>query len=370
MGWRTCVGWSAKRPLFSRTIAHASVIVLALVAVSLSSVGFPAPRAAEGALLDGDAAPAGLGNSLDEGESTAPAHLSNRFASPAVDTVARHPLPHTTFPSRTRLKVVTYVIQSGDTLFDVAARFGLSPQTVVWSNREAINDAPWLVNPGLELFILPVNGVYHTVRSGETAAAIAATYGVEPASLYNEWNDLDQGGQPLEGQLLVVPGGQGEEIGWEPPPVYPSPGPASYSYGVCGGASVAGPGANGWFILPTGSREVSGWLFHDPRNPTHIGLDYRCHLGDPIYAADSGVVSIAGWSGGYGILVELNHGNGFITRYAHLNPGSLAVGCGHSVLQGEVIGHCGNTGWSSGPHLHFEIRHGGTPVDPMAYQPQ
>jgi murein DD-endopeptidase MepM/ murein hydrolase activator NlpD len=79
------------------------------------------------------------------------------------------------------------------------------------------------------------------------------------------------------------------------------------------------------------------------------------------------VVTIAGWHGGYGILVELNHGNGFVTRYAHFD--SIAVGCGHTVYQGNLLGYCGNTGWSSGAHLHFEIRHNGVPQDPMAYQP-
>jgi hypothetical protein len=355
----------------SRAIAHLSVIGLALFAVLFNDTGIVAPLAADGRAAGGYLTSAAVDSAGQGGSSAfARAPVDTWFVSARADTVARVPLPHTVFPDRLRMHVISYVIQSGDTIFDVAARFGLSPQTVVWSNREAINDAPWLIRPGLELFILPVNGVYHTVRAGETAASIAATYDVSAATLFNEWNDIEVGQEPQEGQLIVVPNGVGEEIGWEPPPVYPSPGPASFSYGVCGGASVAGPGANGWFMLPAGSREVSGWRFHDPRNPTHIGLDYRCHLGDPIYATDSGVVSIAGWSGGYGILVELNHGNGFVTRYAHLNPGSLAVGCGHSVQQGDVIGRCGNTGWSSGPHLHFEIRHAGTPVDPEAYQPQ
>ncbi len=79
------------------------------------------------------------------------------------------------------------------------------------------------------------------------------------------------------------------------------------------------------------------------------------------------MVTIAGWNGGYGILVELSHGNGFTTRYAHLSE--LAVGCGQSVYQGQIIGYCGSTGWSSGPHLHFEIRYGGAPQDPLVYLP-
>jgi murein DD-endopeptidase MepM/ murein hydrolase activator NlpD len=285
----------------------------------------------------------------------------------SLDTVPRLPIPHTTFPERLRARIETYVVQTGDTVFDIAARFGLSPSTIVWSNREGLMDAPWLIQNGLELFIPPVDGVFHTVRAGETVEGIAAAYEVEPSALYNEWNDIDENRQPREGQLLVVPGGQGEEVAWQPPPKYPAPGPAGYSYGVCSGATVTGPGANGWFTLPTGSPRVSGWYFRDPRNPGHIGLDYACSLGDPLYAADNAVVTIAGWNGGYGIMVELNHGNGFVTRYGHFD--SIAVGCGQAIYQGQLLGYCGTTGWSSGAHLHFEIRSNGVPQDPQAYLP-
>jgi murein DD-endopeptidase MepM/ murein hydrolase activator NlpD len=373
VGWRTCVDWRTKRPLLTRTTAHLSVIALALATILLSGVGIPAPRAAVGGPLDVNGALLAETDSPTGPEGTplpaiSPSNGWSQLS--AADTVARLPLPHTTFPDRLRSQVITYVVQAGDTIFDIAAQFGLSPETIVWSNREALMDAPWLIKPGLELFVLPVDGIYHTVRVGETVASIAADYEVEPVVLYNEWNELEEEEQPHEGQLLVVPGAQGAEVEWippPPPPQYASPGPAGYSYGVCSGVQSTGPGANGWFILPTGSYEVSGWYFHDPRNPGHIGLDYRCRRGDPIMAADSGVVTIAGWSGGYGILVEVNHGNGFVTRYGHFD--SIAVGCGHAVYQGGLLGYCGSTGWSSGPHLHFEIRSNGVPQDPMFYQP-
>jgi murein DD-endopeptidase MepM/ murein hydrolase activator NlpD len=277
------------------------------------------------------------------------------------------PLVDTTIPERVRTGVTTYTVQDGDTIFGIAAAFGLSPETIVWSNREIINDAPWLIQPGTELFILPLDGVYYTTRAQETVASIASYYEVDPAVLYNEWNGIEEGAQLREGQLLVVPGARGEEVEWDPPPVYAVAGTAGYSYGVCGGVSYTGPGANGWFILPTGSTRVSGWYFHDPRNPTHIGLDYACRTGDPIYAADNGVVTIAGWNGGYGILVEVNHGNGFVTRYAHFSD--ISVGCGQAVYQGNLLGYCGSTGWSSGAHLHYEVRSNGVPQDPLAYQP-
>jgi murein DD-endopeptidase MepM/ murein hydrolase activator NlpD len=367
------VDWRTKRPLLTRATAHLTIIALALITIFAAGTGISTPRIAVGSSLsasglpvaDADAASGAGGAWLPT-----PALLNNWSRSLNTDTVSRLPVPHTDLPERVRPAVRTYIVQPGDSVYGIAAKFGLSAETIAWSNREALMDAPWLIKPGLALSILPVDGVYHTTRAEDTMASIASEYGVELVALYNEWNGLEEGEQPSEGQLLVVPGGKGPEVEWEPPPPPPRlPGPAQFSYGVCGGAQVSGPGANGWFLLPTGSPEVSGWYFHDPRNPTHIGLDYRCRTGDPIYATDSGVVTIAGWNGGYGIMVELDHGNGFRTRYAHIMEGGLTVGCGHAVQQGAVIGHCGSTGWSSGAHLHFEIRNNGSPVDPLYYQP-
>ena len=369
--WRTGVDWRTKRPFLTRATAHLSIIALALIAIVLSGVGLPAPRAAVGGSFSADAV-----SSAEMDSSTKPEieplptpPLPTVWPHPSTaDTIARMPVLHTTFPERPRAQVTAYAVQEGDNVSTIAAQFGLDVYTIIWSNREGLKDAPWLIRPGLELFILPVDGVYHTVRAGETLVSIAAEYEVEQAALYNEWNELEEGDRPFEGQLLVVPGGQSERVDLEPPrPTYPVAGASGLSWGVCSGVTFTGPGANGWFILPTGSSRVSGWYFHDRRNPTHIGLDYACRLGDPLYAADNGVVTIAGWNGNYGILVEVNHGNGFITRYAHFSD--IIVGCGQAVYQGQLLGYCGSTGWSTGPHLHFEIRSNGVPQDPQIYLP-
>jgi len=353
----------------TRATAHLSIITLALITIALSGVGVPTPRAAGGNSPDADAASFLKMTSATETETTplpTPPLSTDRSHSPDPDTIARLPVPHTTIPERPRSQTITYTVQPGDNIFDVAVWFGLTPETIVWSNREGLQDAPWLIRPGIEIFIPPVDGVYHIVRAGETVVSIAADYEVEPAVLYNEWNDLEEDELISEGQLLVVPGGKGEEVVWTPPqPTYAVAGASQLSWGVCSGVTFTGPGANGWFIYPTGSSRVSGWYFRDPRNPGHIGLDYTCRLGDPLYAADNGIVTIAGWNGGYGILVEVNHGNSFITRYGHFD--SLVVGCGQAVYQGQLLGYCGTTGWSSGPHLHFETRYNGVPQDPQIY---
>ncbi len=355
----------AGHPLLIRTTAHLTVVILALTAIGLSDLTIPAPQIAAGGSRDDETLSSASFAVEDANPSPNPVVTNGQPSrSDSSDTIARQPVLHTTFPDRPRAEVITYTVREGDNISTVAYQHGLLPQTIVWSNSEAIQDAPWLIRPGLQLFILPVDGVYHTVSAGETVGSIAAEYDVEPSALYNQWNDLDVGDSVYEGQLLVVPQGTGWKITWNPPEPEPT---QRYAYSVSSASGVAAPSARNYFILPTGSPRVSGWYFRDRRNPGHIGLDYGCRLGDPLYAADSGVVTISGWSGGYGILVEIDHRNGYVTRYAHLS--TLHVGAGQAVGQGDLIGLCGSTGWSTGPHLHFEIRRHGVPQDPLRYQP-
>jgi murein DD-endopeptidase MepM/ murein hydrolase activator NlpD len=97
----------------------------------------------------------------------------------------------------------------------------------------------------------------------------------------------------------------------------------------------------------------------------HAGIDIAVPVGTPIHAAASGTVALAGWVDGYGNYTCIDHGGGLATCYAHQS--SLAVSVGTHVTQGQVIGYSGNTGHSTGPHLHFEVRINGTPVDPLGY---
>jgi LysM repeat protein len=368
--WSTSEDWRDKRPFLVRTTAHLSIVALAIASLALVGISIPRPRArvSAGGLGNPDARPLVAAPSLEgRSESAPPPAAVATLSSSDSDVISRLPNPHTTIPTRPRAKVITYVVQPGDTLFNVAEQFNLAFTTIIWSNPEAFQGVPWLIRSGTELFILPTDGAYHTVRTGETVAGIAAAYHVKPAVLLNEWNDLYRGSQPRAGQRLVIPGGRGEEMDWHPLVTYPAPGPDKLSVGACGTAMVIGPSGHGWFTYPTGRTEVSGWVFHDRRRPIHIGLDYDCAQGDPIYAADNGVVTMAGLNGTYGNMVEINHGGGFITRYGHLN--SIDIKCGHPVYQGDLIGTCGTTGWSTGPHLHFEIRQDNVPLDPGIYLP-
>ncbi len=358
--WRMSVDWGTRRPMLVRLSAHVSLLLLVLAVPILAAVS-PAAQALGHSEINSPAVPLPPTPTIE----SLPAWQA---IPPSVLT--RLALPQTIIPERPRAEVITYTVQSGDNVYTIAQSFGLNVYSLIWSNRETLQDAPWLIQPGLTLYIPPVNGVYHLVTAGESIESIAAAYEVDPSALINEWNDIAEGSELHEGQFVMVVGGKSEYIDLVPPPPpprYATASAAGWSSGVCSGVSFTGPGANGYFAYPTGSSRVSGWYFHDTRNPSHIGLDYACRSGNPIYASDNGVVTIAGWNGGYGILVELNHGNGFTTRYAHLSD--LVVGCGQSVYQGQLIGYCGTTGWSTGPHLHFEVRYGGVPQDPQYYLP-
>ena len=126
-----------------------------------------------------------------------------------------------------------------------------------------------------------------------------------------------------------------------------------------GGSGVSAAG----FIWPVAGSVTSGFGWRWGR--MHEGIDIACASGTPVVAAASGTVIQAGWLGGYGNLVVVDHGNGVATAYAHNT--SVAVGVGQSVSQGQVVAYAGSTGNSSGPHVHFEVRVNGSAVDPLGY---
>ena len=97
----------------------------------------------------------------------------------------------------------------------------------------------------------------------------------------------------------------------------------------------------------------------------HEGIDIGAATGTPIYAAAGGTVIYAGWESGYGNLTVIDHGNGLATAYGHQSK--IAVSNGQTVSRGQLIGYVGSTGHSTGPHLHFEVRANGTPVNPLSY---
>jgi LysM repeat protein len=270
---------------------------------------------------------------------------------------------HTLIPTRGRSTVITYTVEKGDTLFGIAENFGLKPETVLWGNYNVLKDNPHVLYPDQALNILPVDGTYHYVTEGNTIEQIAKFYGVTPREVI-DWpgNNLDPDKPVLTPNTwLVIPGGQRELKSWEVPQILRSTrvgGAASNNFGQCPGGYTGAVGV-GAFVWPADNHSLSGYDF----SAIHHGLDIRARQGNSIYATDGGVVVYAGWNDfGYGNLVVIDHGNGWQSVYGHLSQWNVT--CGQSVFQGNLIGLAGNTGRSSGAHLHFELRYNGAYVNP------
>jgi hypothetical protein len=270
-----------------------------------------------------------------------------------------------------RQEVEKYTVQKGDTIFGIAEKFGLTPETVLWANRYIIGDTPDGLSIGVELFILPMNGVYHRWSEGEGLNGVASFYGVNPDTIVDyPGNNLDRetigdyaNPNIAPGTMLVVPGGERPTVAWIIPRESPASGNSYLGPGACGGI-IYGDVGTGTFTWPTSEKWLSGY---DYNPPLHNGLDFAGHSGFPIFASDTGVIVYSGWSDrGYGNLIVIDHDRGWQSFYAHLLDGSL-LPCGSNVQKGQVIAAMGSTGMSTGPHLHFELRLNGFPVNPWQF---
>ena len=276
-----------------------------------------------------------------------------------------------------RTEIIAYEVKPLDSIFSIADDFGLLPETILWSNRYLIGDTPDGVRPGQKLIILPEDGVYHAWLYGEGMNGVSSGYGVTPQDILAEpLNDLDAseiGDLSLPhiktGTFLYIPGGRGSIPSWVSIVTDPGTGAvqhANVSYlGAYACNSTSRLTGTGNFQLPNKTSALSGYEYNPP---VHNGLDYDGVTGDPIFATDNGVVIYAGWSDrGYGNVIVIDHGNGYLSLYAHLMDGGIAVGCGVAVYGGTTIGYMGSTGNSTGSHLHFELRYNGSPVNPHGF---
>ena len=292
--------------------------------------------------------------------SDAPALQLPEYTLSSDPTLRRLADVHTLIPTRDRLTILKYVVQTGDSLFGISNRFGLEPETVLWGNFDVLEDNPHSLKPGQDLNILPVDGTYYVWKQGDGLVGVADFFGVSAQDIL-DWpgnllpQDLDLLSPDIvPGTPIVIPGGERETVDWRAPRITRG-NPASARIlgpGFCGSV-YDGPVGAGFFVWPTPSQFVSGYTF----SPTiHPAIDLGGGEGNAIYAVDAGVVVYSGWhNGGYGNVVVIDHGNGWQSLYAHLN--NLSTGCGDGLFQGNVIGGMGCTGNCSGTHLHFEMRH-------------
>ncbi len=297
--------------------------------------------------------PAGLNN--DSANNLAPA-LAWRGLNADSLSAAKTPLP-TSQPDneavKRRDKIITYTVQSGDTVSTIAQKFGITANTILWENKLS----PYaLIHPGDKLRILPISGITHTVKKGETIGHIARVYKVDLKDILQA-NHLKITSTLAIGQKLIIPGGQKRTY-------------ASYQTKSYSGLSVikklvqrpkrAPVYYSNKMAWPTVGHRITQYF-----SWRHNGLDIANHIGTPIFAADAGVVEYAGWGRGYGKYILLNHGGGKKTRYAHLSK--FYVHKGQRVSKGQTIAAMGSTGWSTGPHVHFEVIINGRRYNPLNY---
>ena len=256
-----------------------------------------------------------------------------------------------------------YVVEEDDTLASVAERFGVTKETLMMAN--GMYDAAQF-KVGMTLEVLPVDGVIHLVKAGDTVSGIAQKYEIPESDILRQ-NQLDSENPVIHPDLaLIIPGGKKNVT--PPKPTYvasstnsavassvPAPTASSYVYD--------GPPASGTLLWPAPDGCIITQGFH----AGHYAIDCANRSGGPIIASEAGVVTkvnAAGWGGGYGLHVIVNNGQGRQTLYAHFS--SLNVVEGQSVAPGELLGMMGTTGRSTGIHLHFEVREG-SKQNPMNY---
>lgn len=314
------------------------------------------------------ALPAEADQATGAGRSSRLASMPQMQPTETFSAIQRKSDLHTTIPTRTREEVITYTVAAGDSVFEIAARFSLDPETVLWGNYDQLNDNPDLIAVGMDLLIPPIDGVLYEWQPQDDLAGVAARFEAAVEDILN-WsgNRLDLiNPQISPGDLVMVVGGRREFRQWLIPTIpRGSAGVAAsvYGDGACEGG-YEGAYGTGTFIWPAANHLLSGNDFW----PGHLAIDIAAGDGASIFAADSGVVVFAGWAnGGYGNTVVVDHGNGYQTLYAHMSR--VSARCGQSVSQGGAVGVAGTTGNSTGTHLHFEVRYLGGFISPWFVLP-
>jgi len=278
---------------------------------------------------------------------------------PLPGAVIRKNEPFTILPASSRSEIVQYTVKQGDTLESIATEFGLSDfYTIVWSNSRS-KYSP--LRPGVQLNILPQDGVYYEVTENITIKALAEKFKVDPYAIIDEESNNLFGSTPdtmlVAGMgWIMIPGGQGERVN-----LFAASASASTSTGgsayVTGSYTLWGCTANVTGGTTPAQRPLDGYTWMQGFSlGGHEGVDLspKSGVGTSVYAAGSGTVVYAGWNdGGYGNVVVIAHG-AYFTIYGHLQ--TPKVSCGSQVSAGQVIGLSGNTGNSTGQHLHFEVR--------------
>lgn len=233
--------------------------------------------------------------------------------------------------------IVEYEVLSGDSLSSIASKFNITVDTILWANDLNSKSS---IRVGQKLVILPVSGLSYKVKSGDTVSGLAAKFNVTEKDIvdFNKTND----NKLVIGESIIIPGARLKvQVTTNTGSTKPTSGKGSNSAGA------------GSMAKPIGNGAIKTQGIHG-----HNGVDFGAPIGTSVFAAIGGVVTLTrggnAWNGGYGNYIVIKHPNGVQTLYAHLD--SILVNQGQSVTKGQNIGRSGNSGQSTGPHLHFEVR--------------
>lgn len=239
------------------------------------------------------------------------------------------------FPTSDEISI--YEVKKGDTIQDVAKLFNVSVNTIMWAN----NLSSRTLKPGDTLIILPITGIKYTVKKGDTIKTLAKKYKADVGDIA-KYNGIAEDGTLAVGDTVIIPDGEIEVI--QPTKKASPKKPKILDF-------YANATPSGLLVRPmVGGRKTQG--IHG-----HNGIDIAATPGTPVVASGNGRViaaRVGGYNGGYGNMVIISHDGGVQTVYAHLRE--VTVSQGEVVTQGQIIGGVGNTGRSTGPHLHFEVR--------------
>ncbi len=301
-----------------------ALAVIGVVVVSLLTRPTPAPLPKGGLQLPADSQIAGV-----------LADYSQASTDPKPDVPVQ--LPNTSILQT--LKTSTYTLKKGDTISGIAKSAGVSVETLISFN--GITDVRRL-NAGMTLKIPSMNGTLYKVRRGDSLGEIAKAHGVKLSNILDA-NSI-KSAVIVPGQELFLPGGH----------------MSTFALKKALGTLFIWP-TTGVITSPFGMR-------HDPFTGImefHNGIDIANVLGTPVKASMDGRVALVGRNRGYGNFIILNHGEGFQTLYGHLSKSLVQKG--EYVKAGQKIGLMGDTGYATGPHLHFTIYKNSAPVNPLIY---
>lgn len=270
--------------------------------------------------------------------------------SPSKDSVPAPNIINTKKVPQQRTGAESYIVQDGDTVFDIAKKYNITANTIIWEN--GLNRYGF-IKPGQKLTILPTTGVTYKVKKYDTISKVAKKYNIKEADIIKA-NDITSVSVLQIGQKLTIPGARQVSS----PVRVATSRISSYTKPVA--AKKTSIKSSTRLLWPASCRRISQYYHW-----RHHAVDIACKSGTPIYASNDGVVKSAGWATGYGKRVIISHGNSMRTLYAHFSK--IYVRNGQAVNRGDTIGLMGSTGWSTGPHVHFEVIVGGVKKNPLSY---